>query len=106
MRAIHFSDHAGVEFIGVEDRRGVSALRLQREMIAFSQEAVLLGQQRLYIDGSHHGDGSTLQEATVQSRWRSPRIEPPVACFHRARGRTDGRDGGAVGAVGNSSWWN
>jgi hypothetical protein len=36
----------------------VSVLRLQRDVVAFSEEASLLGQQRLYIDGSHHGDGS------------------------------------------------
>lgn len=58
IKAIHFADQPGVEFIGAEDRTGVSALRLQRDVIAFSQEAAVLGQQRLYIDGSHHGDGS------------------------------------------------
>jgi predicted membrane-bound spermidine synthase len=58
IKAIHFADQPGVEFIGAEDRTGISVLRLQRTVVAFSQEATLLGQQRLYIDGSHHGDGS------------------------------------------------
>jgi spermidine synthase len=58
LRAIHFADHEGVDFVGMEDRTGVSVLRRQRAVIAFSQEAAVLGQQRLYIDGSHHGDGS------------------------------------------------
>jgi spermidine synthase len=57
IQAIHLADHADVEFIGAEDRSGVSVLRRQNRVIAFSQESAVLGQQRLYIDGSHHGDG-------------------------------------------------
>jgi spermidine synthase/MFS family permease len=60
IQAIHFADHDGVEFVSAEDRSGVSVLRRQNHVIAFSQEQAVLGQQRLYIDGSHHGDGSEL----------------------------------------------
>jgi spermidine synthase len=58
LRAIHFADYDRVTFLAAEDRTGVSALRQQQEVIAFGQEAAVLGQQRLYIDGSHHGDAS------------------------------------------------
>ena len=47
LRALHFADHEGVDFVGMEDRTGVSVLRRQRQVIAFSQEAAVLGQQRL-----------------------------------------------------------
>ena len=50
----------------MEDRTGVSVLRRQRQVIAFSQEAAVLGQQRLDIDGSHHGDGS---DAPLAEDW-------------------------------------
>ena len=90
---------AGVDFVGLEDSTGVSALRLQRQIIAFSQEAALLGQQRLYIDGSHHGDGSDAPAATGPFRWRLRAFAPAPRAPHRARRRTDGRDGGAMGRV-------
>ena len=63
LRALHFADHEGVDFVGMEDRTGVAVLRRQQKVIAFSQEAQVLGQQRLYIDGSHHGDGSDAAQA-------------------------------------------
>ena len=66
LRAIHFADHESVDFVGMEDRTGVSVLRRQRQVIAFGQEAAVLGQQRLYIDGSHHGDGS---DAPLAEDW-------------------------------------
>jgi spermidine synthase/MFS family permease len=66
LRAIHFADHESVEFAGMEDRTGVSVLRRQQQVIAFSQEAAVLGQQRLYIDGSHHGDAS---DAALAEDW-------------------------------------
>jgi spermidine synthase len=66
LKALHFADHEGVEFVGMEDRTGVSVLRRQQKVIAFGQEAALLGQQRLYIDGSHHGDGS---DAVLADDW-------------------------------------
>jgi spermidine synthase len=58
IRAVHFADYDAVDFIGAEDRTGVSVLRHQHEIIAFGQEAAILGESRLYIDGSHHGDAS------------------------------------------------
>jgi spermidine synthase len=36
-------------------------LRRQDRIVAFEQERVVLGQQRLYIDGSHHGDAMNHQ---------------------------------------------
>jgi spermidine synthase len=58
IRALHYADDEAVDFIGAEDRTGVSAVRLQHEVLAFDQEKGILGQQRVYIDGSHHGDAS------------------------------------------------
>jgi spermidine synthase len=58
LKAIHFADHRAVSFAVAEDRTGVVALRQQSAVIAFPQESVILGEPRLYIDGSHHGDVS------------------------------------------------
>jgi spermidine synthase len=62
IQAIHFADQDGVEFLGAEDRTGVSVLRRQNRVVAFVQEEAVLGEQRLYIDGSHHGNGSDVSE--------------------------------------------
>lgn len=64
IKAIHLADFEMVDFMGLEDRTGVSVLRRQHEIIAFSQEQIVLGEERLYIDGSHHGQAPTtgLQE--------------------------------------------
>ena len=59
LEAIHFAAFETVDFTAAEDRSGVSALRRQHQPIAFSQEAQISGEERLYIDGAHHGDAST-----------------------------------------------
>jgi spermidine synthase len=55
IRAIHLADYDVVDYLGVEDRTGVVALRQQHAIIAFEQEKTVLGEQRLYIDGGAHG---------------------------------------------------
>jgi len=59
IRAVHVADFDAVDFASAEDRTGVSALRTQHEVVAFVQEKAILGEQRLYIDGSHHGNAAT-----------------------------------------------
>ncbi len=56
MRAIHFADQPGVDFVVSQSRSGVAALRRQSEIIAFPQEKQVLGHWRLLIDGATHGD--------------------------------------------------
>lgn len=56
VRALHFADSPKVEFVGREDKTGIVALRHQEEVIAFSEERAVLGEMRLYIDGSRHGN--------------------------------------------------
>jgi spermidine synthase len=58
LQAVHFAGHQGVSLVVAEDRTGVVAWRRQSEVIAFDQEKAILGEPRLYIDGSHHGDVS------------------------------------------------
>lgn|GEM_PF-221567 len=57
IRAIHFADFPSVEFIAQEDRTGVVALRKQERILAFEQEARVVGVSRLHIDGATHGLG-------------------------------------------------
>lgn len=66
IEAIHLADFDVVDFVAAEDRSGVSALRLQRAPVAFQQESQILGEQRLYIDGAHHGNAST---TTLTKDW-------------------------------------
>lgn len=55
MHSVHVANARGVDFEVREDATGVVALRTQREIIAFAEEAKILGQTKLYIDGAAHG---------------------------------------------------
>jgi spermidine synthase len=78
LRAVHFADDKRVDFMGAEDRTGVSVLREQRNVIAFEQERQILDQKRLYIDGAHHGDASD----TTATDWG---VEVALAAHHAPR---------------------
>lgn len=55
LRSVHLADFDTVDFEIREDKTGVVALRRQHEVIAFSEERRVLGEQMLYISGARHG---------------------------------------------------
>lgn len=57
MHSVHVANTSSVDFEVREDATGVVALRTQRKIIAFAEEAKILGQTKLYIDGAAHGHG-------------------------------------------------
>ena len=57
IRAVHFADFPGVNYVAREDRSGVVALRTQDRVLAFAEERKVLGVSKLYIDGAAHGRG-------------------------------------------------
>lgn len=57
LRATHFAADPSVQFSSREETSGVVALRRQDRVIAFGEEAKIVGQQKLYIDGAAHGRG-------------------------------------------------
>jgi predicted membrane-bound spermidine synthase len=61
-RGLHYSLDPKVEFDVLEDRTGVVAFRTQNKMISFPHENQILGEQRVYIDGSCHGGYKSKEE--------------------------------------------
>jgi spermidine synthase len=65
LRAAHYADFDQVDFVAVEQRSGVVALRTQRAVISFDEERQILGTQRLLIDGSAHGGFQSASDDVV-----------------------------------------
>jgi spermidine synthase len=78
IRAIHFADFPSVHFVAQEDRTGVVALRKQDRIVAFEQEARVVGVSRLHIDGATHGLGDVPNEqGDVPVRLALARVSQP-----------------------------